>query len=97
MRALNKRFVAPSHRVMSTTIREVPSARILRALDSLQVTANHQVSTPLTWEPGDDVIISGQRSRRPSPEKYPHGWKAPRPYLAIVPEPTEKTHQEGAA
>ena len=60
---------------------------ILRVLDSLQLTARHQVSTPANWKPGDDVIISGSVSNEEARKKYPGGWKAPRPYLRIVAEP----------
>ena len=60
---------------------------ILRVLDSLQLTAKHQVATPADWNPGDDVIISGSVSNEDAKKKYPGGWKAPRPYLRIVPQP----------
>ena len=60
---------------------------ILRVLDSLQLTAKHQVATPADWNPGDDVIISGSVSNEDAKKKYPDGWKAPRPYLRIVPQP----------
>ena len=60
---------------------------ILRVLDSLHLTARHQVSTPANWHPGDEVIISGSVSNEEALKKYPGGWKAPRPYLRIVPEP----------
>lgn len=60
---------------------------ILRVLDSLQLTARHQVSTPANWKRGDDVIISGSVSNEEARKKYPGGWKAPKPYLRIVPEP----------
>lgn len=60
---------------------------ILRVLDSLQLTARHQVSTPANWQPGGDVIISGSVSNEEALKKYPDGWKAPKPYLRIVPEP----------
>ena len=60
---------------------------ILRVLDSLQLTAQHQVSTPANWKPGDDVIISGSVSNEEAQKKYPLGWKAPKPYLRIVPQP----------
>ena len=59
---------------------------ILRVLDSLQLTAKHQVVTPADWNPGDDVIISGSVSNEDAKKKYPDGWKAPRPYLRIVPQ-----------
>lgn len=60
---------------------------ILRVIDSLQLTAKHQVSTPVNWKPGDDVLISGSVSNEDARKKYPEGWKAPRPYLRIVPQP----------
>jgi thioredoxin-dependent peroxiredoxin len=60
---------------------------VLRVLDSLQLTAKHQVSTPVNWKPGDDVIISGSVSEEQARQKYPAGWKAPKPYLRIVPQP----------
>jgi thioredoxin-dependent peroxiredoxin len=60
---------------------------VLRVLDSLQLTARHKVSTPVNWRPGDDVIISGSVSDEEAKQTYPGGWKAPRPYLRIVPQP----------
>jgi thioredoxin-dependent peroxiredoxin len=60
---------------------------ILRVLDSLQLTAKHAVSTPVNWKPGEDVIISGSVSDEQARQKYPGGWKAPKPYLRIVPQP----------
>src|SRR5690242_12340651 len=60
---------------------------VLRVLDSIQLTARHQVSTPVNWKPGEDVIISGSVSDDDARKKYPGGWKAPRPYLRIVPQP----------
>lgn len=61
---------------------------ILRALDSLQLTAKHKVSTPANWANGDDVIIAGSVSDAEAKEKYPEGWKAPKPYLRIVKQPS---------
>jgi alkyl hydroperoxide reductase subunit AhpC len=63
---------------------------VLRVLDSIQLTAKHQVSTPANWKPGHDVIISGSVSDDEARKKYPGGWKAPRPYLRVVPQPMEK-------
>ena len=60
---------------------------ILRVVDSLQLTAKHQVSTPVNWKPGDDVIISGSVSNDQAKQKYPGGWKSPKPYIRIVPQP----------
>jgi alkyl hydroperoxide reductase subunit AhpC len=60
---------------------------VLRVLDSIQLTARHQVATPVNWKPGEDVIIAGSVSDEEAKKKYPGGWKAPRPYLRIVPQP----------
>src|SRR6201993_1080375 len=62
---------------------------VLRVIDSLQLTANHKVSTPVNWKPGEDVIIAGSVSDDQAKEAYPEGWKAPRPYIRIVPEPKD--------
>jgi len=60
---------------------------VLRVIDSLQLTANHSVSTPVNWKQGEDVIIAGSVSDDDAKKVYPNGWKAPRPYLRIVPQP----------
>jgi alkyl hydroperoxide reductase subunit AhpC len=60
---------------------------ILRALDSLQLTARHKVATPADWRPGEDVIIAGSVSEEQARTLYPDGWQAPAPYLRIVPQP----------
>ena len=60
---------------------------VLRVLDSIQLTARLKVSTPVNWQPGGDVIISGAVSDEEAKRLYPGGWKAPRPYLRIVPQP----------
>ncbi len=60
---------------------------VLRVIDSLQLTAKHKVSTPVNWKPGEDVIIAGSVSDEEAKKTYPQGWKAPRPYLRIVPQP----------
>lgn len=60
---------------------------LLRALDSIQLTASHKVATPANWQPGGDVIILPSVSEDEAKQKYPGGWKAPRPYLRIVPQP----------
>jgi len=69
---------------------------VLRVLDSIQLTAKYQVSTPVNWKPGEDVIISGSVSDDEARKKYPDGWKAPRPYIRIIPQPKEKTASGGA-
>ncbi len=60
---------------------------VLRVIDSLQLTAKHKVATPANWKPGEDVIIAGSVSDEEAKKIYPGGWKAPRPYLRIVPQP----------
>jgi len=60
---------------------------VLRVLDSLQLTAKHKVATPAQWKAGEDVIIAGSVSNDEAKQKYPDGWKSPKPYLRIVPQP----------
>ena len=60
---------------------------VLRVIDSLQLTAKHKVATPVNWKPGEDVIIAGSVSDDEAKKQYPQGWKAPKPYLRIVPQP----------
>jgi len=60
---------------------------VLRVLDSMQLTAKQKVATPVNWKDGDDVIILPSVSDEEAKQKYPGGWKAPRPYLRIVPQP----------
>jgi alkyl hydroperoxide reductase subunit AhpC len=60
---------------------------VLRVIDSLQLTAKHKVSTPVNWQLGEDVIISGSVSDEEARQQYPSGWKAPKPYIRIVPQP----------
>jgi alkyl hydroperoxide reductase subunit AhpC len=60
---------------------------VLRAIDSLQLTATHSLATPAQWRQGDDVIIAGSVSDEEARRIYPDGWRAPRPYLRIVPSP----------
>jgi alkyl hydroperoxide reductase subunit AhpC len=61
---------------------------VLRVIDSLQLTANHKVATPVNWQRGDDVIIAGSVSDDAAKEIYPDGWKSPKPYIRIVPDPS---------
>jgi alkyl hydroperoxide reductase subunit AhpC len=60
---------------------------LLRVIDSLQLTAEHKVATPVNWQQGEDVIIAGSVSDEEARETYPDGWRAPRPYIRIVPQP----------
>ena len=61
---------------------------ILRVIDSLQLTANHKVSTPVNWKPGDDVIIIPAVSDDEARDRFPDGWVAVKPYLRLVPVPS---------
>jgi len=60
---------------------------VLRVIDSLQLTAKHKVATPVNWKQGDDVIIAGSVSDDDAKKVYPNGWKSPKPYIRIVPQP----------
>lgn len=60
---------------------------VLRAIDSIQLSTKHRISTPANWKPGENVIISGSVSDEEAKKIYPNGWQAPRPYIRIVPQP----------
>jgi len=60
---------------------------VLRVIDSLQLTAKHKVATPAQWQQGDDVIIAGSVSNDQAKEIWPDGWKEPKPYMRVVPQP----------
>lgn len=60
---------------------------ILRVLDSMQLTAQHKVATPVNWEKGEDVIILASVSDEEAKTKFPDGWKTVKPYLRVVPQP----------
>ncbi len=60
---------------------------VLRALDSIQLTAKHTVATPVNWRPGEDIIIPPSVSDEDAKKKFPGGWHAPKPYLRIAPQP----------
>jgi len=64
---------------------------VLRAIDSLQLTATHRVATPAQWRQGDDVIIGGSVTDDEARLIYPDGWRAPRPYLRLVPNPSGRS------
>lgn len=61
---------------------------ILRVLDSMQMTAKHKVATPVNWKHGEDVIIAGSVTDDDAKQLFPQGWKAPKPYLRIVKQPS---------
>ena len=84
-------IVGPDKKIKLTLTYPMSTGRnfdeILRVLDSLQLTAKHKVSTPVNWKNGDDVIISGSVSEAEAKEKFPQGWKSPKPYIRIVKQP----------
>jgi len=83
--------VGPDKKIKLTIAYPMTTGRnfdeILRVIDSLQLTATHKVSTPVNWKNGDDVIIAGSVSDEEAKKIYPDGWKAPKPYIRIVPQP----------
>ena len=83
--------IGPDKRIKLMLVYPMTTGRnfdeVLRVLESIQLTAKHQVATPVNWKPGQDVIISGSVSDDDARKKYPNGWKAPKPYLRIVPQP----------
>src|SRR3954467_5092714 len=60
---------------------------VLRVIDSLQLTSKHRVATPVNWKQGEDVIIAGSVTDDEAKQTYPQGWRSPRPYIRIVPQP----------
>ena len=60
---------------------------VLRLLDSIQLTAKHKVATPVNWKQGEDVIIVPSVSDDEAKQKYPQGWKSPKPYIRVIPQP----------
>jgi len=70
---------------------------ILRVIDSLQLTAKYSVATPVNWKDGDDVIIVNSVSDEAAKEKFPGGWRAPKPYLRITPQPNKPAAQTDTA
>ena len=83
--------IGPDKKVKATLTYPMSTGRnfdeVLRLLDSIQLTAKHTVATPVNWKQGQDVIIPPSVSDEQAKAKYPAGWKAPRPYLRIVPQP----------
>ncbi len=84
-------LIGPDKQIKAMLIYPMSSGRnfdeILRILDSNQLTALHQVATPVNWKPGDDVIIVPSVSDEEAKKRYPNGWKSPKPYIRIVPQP----------
>ena len=84
-------IIGPDKKIKAMLVYPMSSGRnfdeVLRLLDSVQLTAKHQVATPVNWKHGEDVIIVPAVSDEAARAKYPDGWKAPKPYLRIVPQP----------
>src|SRR5215204_5443038 len=84
--------IAPDKKIKLILVYPMTTGRnfdeVLRVIDSLQLTAKHKVATPVNWKMGEDVIIAGSVSDEEAKKTYPDGWKAPRPYIRIVPHPT---------
>ncbi len=83
--------IGPDKKIKATLTYPMSTGRnfneVLRLLDSIQLTAKHQVATPVNWNQGEDVIIVPAVSDEAAKEKFPEGWVAPKPYLRIVPQP----------
>jgi alkyl hydroperoxide reductase subunit AhpC len=83
--------VGPDKKIKLVLIYPMTTGRnfdeVLRVIDSLQLTAKHKVSTPVNWKQGEDVIIAGSVSDEDAKKVYPNGWKSPKPYIRIVPQP----------
>jgi alkyl hydroperoxide reductase subunit AhpC len=83
--------VGPDKKIKMIMIYPMTTGRnfdeILRAIDSMQLTAKYRVATPVNWKQGEDVIIAGSVSDDDAKKIYPQGWKAPKPYIRIVPQP----------
>jgi alkyl hydroperoxide reductase subunit AhpC len=83
--------IGPDKRIKLIIVYPMTTGRnfdeVLRVIDSLQLTAQHKVSTPVNWKQGDDVIIAGSVSDDDAKKMFPNGWKAPKPYMRIVPQP----------
>jgi alkyl hydroperoxide reductase subunit AhpC len=84
-------LIGPDKRIKMSMTYPMSTGRnfdeVLRVLDSIQLTARHQVATPVNWKPGEDVIIVPAVSDEDAKKKFPAGWKAPKPYLRIIPQP----------
>jgi alkyl hydroperoxide reductase subunit AhpC len=83
--------VGPDKKIKLVLIYPMTTGRnfdeVLRVIDSLQLTAKHKVATPVNWQQGDEVIIAGSVTDEDAKKTYPDGWKSPKPYIRIVPQP----------
>ncbi len=83
--------IGPDRKIKLVLIYPMTTGRnfdeVLRVIDSLQLTAEHQLATPAQWQPGEDVILTSAVSNEQAKERYPDGWREPKPYMRIVPAP----------
>ena len=83
--------IGPDKRIKLILVYPMTTGRnfdeVLRVIDSLQLTARHKVATPANWNNGEDVIIAGSVSDEEARKQFPDGWRAPKPYIRIVPQP----------
>lgn len=83
--------IGPDKKIKLMLIYPMSSGRnfdeVLRVLDSIQLSAKHNVATPVNWKPGQDVIIPTSVTEDQAKQKYPGGWKTLKPYLRIVAQP----------
>ena len=83
--------IGPDKRIKLILVYPMTTGRnfdeVLRVIDSLQLTANHRVATPVNWRSGEDVIIGGSVSDEEAGRLYPDGWESPLPYLRVVAQP----------
>ena len=86
-------LIGPDKKIKATLTYPMSTGRnfdeVLRLLDSCQLTARHQVATPVNWKRGEDVIIVPAVPDEQAKQKFPEGWRAPKPYLRIVPQPRD--------
>jgi alkyl hydroperoxide reductase subunit AhpC len=84
-------LIGPDKKIKAMLTYPMSSGRnfdeVLRLLDSVQLTAKHKVATPVNWKQGEDVIIIPAVSDEEAKQKFPQGWKAPKPYIRVVPQP----------
>jgi alkyl hydroperoxide reductase subunit AhpC len=84
-------IIGPDKKIKAMLVYPMSAGRnfdeVLRLLDALQLNAKHSVATPVNWKPGEDVIIAGSVSDDDAKKQYPQGWKSPKPYIRIVPQP----------
>ena len=84
-------IVGPDKKVKTILVYPMTTGRnfdeVLRIIDSLQLTSKHKVATPVNWKQGGDVIIAGSVSNDDAKKIWPNGWKEPKPYIRIVPQP----------